>query len=77
MSDINPTQSGSNTFSILGIPFGAISFLFLPILFGPAAIILSVIAKTKNERLSNVAIAVSILGLVIGFILGAIVWSMF
>jgi Na+/glutamate symporter len=46
-------------------------------LFGPAAIILSVIAKTKNERLSNVAIAVSILGLVIGSILGAIVWSMF
>ena len=77
MSDINPTQSGSNTFSILGISFGAISFLFLPILFGPAAIILSVIAKTKNERLSNVAIAVSILGLVIGFILGEIVWSMF
>lgn len=77
MSDMNPAKSSNNTFSILGISFGAISFLFLPILFGPAAIILAVIAKTKNERLSNIAITVSILGLVIGFILGAIVWSMF
>lgn len=77
MSEITPFQSSSNTFSILGISFGAISFLFFPILFGPAAIILSTIAKTKNERLANVALAVSILGIVIGFILGAIVWSMF
>jgi hypothetical protein len=38
---------------------------------------LAVIAKTKNEKLANVALTVGILGTVFGFILGAIVWSMF
>jgi hypothetical protein len=70
-------QSSSTTFSILAIIFGGISFLFFPILFGPASIILAVIAKTKNEKLANVALTVGILGTVFGFILGAIVWSMF
>lgn len=70
-------QTSSNTFSILAIIFGGISFLFFPILFGPAAIILAVIAKTKNEKLANIALTVGILGTVFGFILGAIVWSMF
>lgn len=77
MSDTNPTQSNTNTFSILGISFGAISFILFPILFGPAAIILSAIAKTKNERLATIAITVAILGTVVGFILGAIFWSVF
>jgi len=75
MTNIGPNQSNSNTLSILGISFGAISFIFFPILFGPAAIIISVIAKTKEERLANIAITVSILGTLIGFILGAIFWS--
>ena len=77
LSSSSSNQSSSSTFSILAIIFGAISFLFFPILFGPAAIILAVIAKTKNEKLANIAITVGILGTVFGFILGAIVWSMF
>lgn len=75
MTNIGPNQSNSNTLSILGISFGVISFIFFPILLRPAAIIISVIAKTKEERLANIAITVSILGTVIGFILGAISWS--
>lgn len=77
MYNVNPAGPTNNTFSIIGISLGAMSFLIFPILLGPAAIIISVIAKTKNERLANVAITVSILGLIIGFVLGAIVWSMF
>jgi hypothetical protein len=36
-----------------------------------------VIAKTKNEKLASIALTVGILGTVFGFILGALVWSMF
>ena len=44
-------QTESKTFSTLGIVFGAVSLIFLPIVFGPAGIILSVIGKTKGEKL--------------------------
>lgn len=73
MSDFQSTPQSGNTFSIIAIVLGAISFLILPIVLGPAAIILAVIAKSKNEKLANVALAVSILGTVIGMILGAII----
>ena len=73
MSDFQSTPQSGNTFSIIAIGLVAISFLILPIVLGPAAIILAVIAKSKNEKLANVALAVSILGTVIGMILGAII----
>ncbi len=63
-----PTQ----TLSILGIVFGAIAFLFFPILFGPAGLVVSAIGLSKNERLAPVALAVSGAGLVVGFALGAL-----
>lgn len=73
MSDIQSTPQRGNTLSIIAIVLGAISFLLLPIVLGPAAIILAVIAKSKREKLANVALAVGILGTVIGMIIGAIV----
>lgn len=73
MSSMEPGTKASNTFSIIAIVLGGISFLLLPILLGPAAIILAVIAKNKKENLANVALAVGILGTVLGMILGAIV----
>ena len=76
-SSTSSNQSRSNTLSILAIIFGSISFIFFPILFGPTAIILAVIAKTKKEKLANIGLTVGILGTIFGFILGAIVWSMF
>jgi mannitol-specific phosphotransferase system IIBC component len=77
MSDIQPSSNSTSTFSIIAIVLGGIAFLFFPIVLGPAAIILAVIAKTKTERLANVALAVAILGTVIGLILGAIIGSIF
>lgn len=76
MSDFQTPPKSSSTFSVIAIVLGGISFLVLPILLGPASIILAVIAKTKNEKLANVALAVAILGTVIGMILGAIIGSM-
>lgn len=73
MSEYPTSNSSSSTFSIIAIVLGGLSFLFLPIFLGPAAIILAVIAKNKQERLATVALAVAILGTVIGVILGVIV----
>jgi hypothetical protein len=77
MSDTQSTPQSGNTFSIIAIVLGAIGFILLPIVLGPAAIILAVIAKTKKEKLANVALAVGILGTVIGMILGAIIGATF
>lgn len=77
MSDIQSTPTSGNTFSIIAIVLGAIGFLLLPIVLGPAAIILAVIAKNKKEKLANVALTVGILGTIIGMILGALIGSIF
>ena len=71
------TPKPVNTYSIIAIVLGGISFLLLPILLGPASIILAVIAKNKKENLANVALAVGILGTVLGMVLGAIVGMTF
>lgn len=67
--------STSNVLSIIAIVCGAISFLFVPILFGPAGLILGGIGLARKERLAVVALIVSGCGLVVGFILGALVAS--
>ena len=63
----------SSPFSVIAIILGGLSFLLFPIVFGPAAIILAVIAKKKGESLANVALTVGIVGAVSGMINGAIV----
>jgi hypothetical protein len=67
-----PSQSG-NTFSIIAIVLGGISFLFLPIILGPIGIVMSVVGKNKKEKLSTVALIVAIVGTVVGMIIGAVV----
>ena len=69
-----PSSPGS-TFSTVGIICGAIAFLILPIVFGPAGLIFGAVAKSKGEEKATVALVVSGLGLVIGMFLGFIVFS--
>ena len=72
----NPVPNqGSNARSILAIIFGGVSVLILPILFGPIGIVLGIIAKTRKERLSTVGLIISIVGPVIGAILGVLVFA--
>ena len=66
------STSTSNIFSILAIVLGVVAVLFLPIVFGIAAIVLAGVALSKKERLAMVVAAV---GTVAGFVLGAIVYS--
>jgi hypothetical protein len=72
------TNTNENkTFSILGIVFGGVALIFLPIILGPVGIILSVVGKTKGEKLANIALTVSILGTLVGLFLGAVVGALF
>lgn len=70
-----PPPSESNTLSIIGIICGSVAFLLVPPLFGIAGLILGGVGKSRNERLAPWALGVSAAGLVIGMILGALVWS--
>ena len=60
----------NNTFSIMSMILGGIAFLLLPPFLGGAGVILAIIAKTKNEKLWAIGFTVSIVGAVVGFILG-------
>jgi len=66
---------GGNTLSIIAIVLGVVAILVLPIVFGIAAIVCAVVAKTRNERLSTIALVVAIVGTVAGFALGALVFT--
>lgn len=60
-----------NTLSILAIIFAGVSLLFIPILFGPAAFVLGLIATIKKEKLGVLALILGIVLPAIGMVLGA------
>ena len=62
-----------NTLSLLAMIFAGVSVLFLPILFGPAAFVLGVIAVVKKEKNGVLALILSIVLPIVGFVLGALV----
>jgi hypothetical protein len=68
-------QATGNTLSIIGIVLGCIAVVFCPPGFGIAGIVLGIIGNSKGERLGKVAIIVSAVGLVLGLVLGAIVFT--
>ena len=65
-------KSGSNTYSIIAIVLGGLAFLFFPPFLGGAGVILAVIGKSKNEKMWAIGLSVSIVGAVVGFLLGAL-----
>jgi hypothetical protein len=69
-----PTRGRGRKLAIAGIVFGAISFLVIPILFGPLGVLLGILGLARGERrLGTVAIVVSALGVIVGFILSFLV----
>ena len=64
-------KSEKNTYSIIAIVLGGIAFLLLPPFLGGAGVILAIIGKSKNEKLWSIGLIVSIVGGVVGMILGA------
>jgi hypothetical protein len=69
-----PTSPG-NTFSIIGLICGGIAFLFFPIIFGPAGLILGGIGMSRGEKLAVRAMVVSGAGFVLGMALGFLVFA--
>jgi hypothetical protein len=85
---LGPTQPGqevtSNLFSIIAFVCAGLALLGgvavmapLPTVFGVAAIICAVIALTKKERLAPFAIGAAVGGLLLGWILQAVLWNTF
>jgi len=73
---MNPAPNqNQNIFSIFAIVLGSISFLFFwgiglvaTIIFGIPALILAIIAKSRKENLSKVALIISIVAVAFGVI---------
>lgn len=74
-----PAATGAPVLSIVAFVLSAIALLFVPILFGGAAIVCAVFAGRRHEKPAKVALIVSIvctvLGIVIGFAVGAMMAS--
>jgi hypothetical protein len=67
-------EGGPGREAIAGIGSGAVSFLVIPILFGPLGILLGLLGLARGERrLCTMAVVVSVLGLGVGFILSFLV----
>ena len=66
---------GARKWAIAGIVCGALALL-LPIVFGPAGIILGFVGRSKGAgRIATVAIVVSIVVMVVGFVANALLMS--
>lgn len=59
-----------NTFSILAIVFGGVGLIFLPILFGPVALVMGILGVVKKEKLGVLGLILGIVLPIIGFIVG-------
>ena len=71
-----PTRTGARVCSILGIVFGVVAILFFPIIFGLAGIVLSIVGYSMGDKaLGKWAIVISVLGTVLGFVLGYMVMT--
>ncbi|HST64864.1 MAG TPA: hypothetical protein VLM05_06720 [Mycobacteriales bacterium] len=68
-------REGPQIFSIMAIVCGVLAILILPIVFGPIGIILAIVANRRAEPLWKIALGVAVGGMILGFILGAIVLS--
>lgn len=64
-----------NLYSNIGIICGIVAFLIVPIVFGPAGLILGAVGKSKGESRAVIAMVIGGVGMVVGMILGAMMWS--
>jgi hypothetical protein len=64
-----PRTPGSS-FSTAAFIAGGIAILFLPIVFGPAGIVLGAVGASRGERLAVASMIVALTGMIIGFAFG-------
>ena len=68
-------QKPAQGLAVAGLVCGIIAFLLVPPLFGILGIIFGAISWSKGNTLGRTATIVSIVGLVLGMIIGAVVMS--
>jgi hypothetical protein len=73
--EAGPVAGGVRAMSILGFVFGGVAVFLIPPLFGLAGLILGIIAKVKGDPLGLWAAIVAGVGLVVGMILGVMVFA--
>ncbi|WP_392965479.1 hypothetical protein [Streptomyces sp. LN245] len=66
-----PDQDGSVGFLPGAAACAAVSVFFFPIVLGPLAIVLSVVAMNRKEPYAGLIMGLSVAGMVLGFLLGA------
>ena len=70
------TRNRGRVFSIIGAVCGVVALLLLPIIFGPAGIILGFVGHAKGDRPLGLIVGIgSIVTTIIGLVLGALVMS--
>ncbi len=70
------TGTGARVCNILSLVFAAIAILFLPIVFGIAAIVLAVVGYSMGDRaLGKWALPISVVATILGFVLGYLAMS--
>ncbi|ONI91993.1 hypothetical protein ALI144C_00265 [Actinosynnema sp. ALI-1.44] len=71
-----PTVTSARVCAIVAFVLAAIAILFFPIIFGPGAIILGIVATAMGDKaLGKWAIAAGVVGTILGFVLGYIAVS--
>lgn len=69
------STTGPRVCTIISFVFAAIAVLFFPIIFGLAAIVLSIVGFSLGDRaLGKWAIVAAVVGTVLGFILGSLAY---
>jgi len=68
-----PRPQASNLFSIIAFVCAGISVLLLPVVFGPAGLILGAVGLSKKERLAPIAMAASVVCMIAGMVIGVLV----
>ena len=60
---------------LVGFLCAAVAVFFLPIVLGPVAVVLGFVAHRKGDPLGRWVIGAGVLGTVLGFALGALVFA--
>lgn len=69
------TPPDPRLFSVLGMVFGAIAVLIVPIVSGAVGMILAGVAIRKKEQLGKAAMGVAVIGTIAGILINAIIYS--
>jgi hypothetical protein len=74
----HPSEAGGRTCSILSICCGGVAFLFCPVAFGPAGVVLGIIGicLSRQKALGIIGVVLSIVGTIVGMIIGMMVGEM-